>query len=58
MMIIFLLQAVRMFRKGDPVVEYAGKLVSLGRSARMAAGWRREENDYNFYFCSGGSQYW
>ena len=47
-----------MFKKGDPVVEYVGKLISLGKSARVAAATQREENDYNFYFCSGGFQYW
>ena len=49
---------MRVFRKGDPVVEYTGELHCLGSSARKVAASRREENNFNFYFSSEGTQYW
>jgi len=48
-------KAIRVFKKGEPVVEYSGELINLGQSARSPK--QREENDFNFYFCSGGSQF-
>ena len=51
-------QAVRVFKKGEPVLEYTGELLQLGRTGRKSAAIRREENNYNFYFCSGGYQFW
>ena len=53
-------RAVRLFSRGEPVVEYVGQLSCLGSSSSHS-GERvralREENNYNFYFQSAGSQY-
>ena len=51
------LQAVRVFREGEPVVEYIGNLISLGKSPKKAAA-TRTENNFNFYFRCEGHQYW
>ena len=54
------MRAVRLFSRGDPVVELVGQLSCLGRSTSYS--WERvralrEETNYNFYFQSAGSLY-
>ena len=51
-------RAVRMFSRGDPVVEYVGILSNLGRSGvKTRDRAREEETAFSFFFHNAGNKY-